>query len=364
MKTASLPSGAHTSAPVLEPLAAVGRRHRLPALGERLAELQRWLGDDLRALTGAVAAVAAASQGLPGARVAGAAGHLLDSHGKFLRPVCLLLGARMGEGEVDPAAGELALACELVHAATLLHDDVIDDSPERRGAAASRVLFGNSASILAGDHLLTAALRRVLATGHTDLLASLLEVIAAMVAAEARQLERRGRLDLDRAAYMMVIRGKTAGLFAWALAAGGALAGQSPGLRQQLHTIGSRLGIAFQLVDDILDLEGDPVATGKSGLADLRQGKLTWPVILACENDPVLRDQLAVLIAADPTAEPDGPAMAAWVKRLLATDAVAQTRALARQEADAACAAIASLPPGPAARALAAVVDAAVDRLS
>src|SRR6185503_1216876 len=119
-------------------------------------------------------------------------------------------------------------AAEIVHAATLLHDDVIDDGHERRGAPAARIVYGNSASILGGDYLLVEALERVAALDAAPVLRSLLDTIARMVAAEAVQLERRGRFEPCRDTYLQIIEGKTASLFRWALAAAPLLGGMAP----------------------------------------------------------------------------------------------------------------------------------------
>jgi octaprenyl-diphosphate synthase len=253
------------------------------------------------------------------------------------------------------------VACELVHAATLLHDDVIDDSQERRGAPAARMLFGNSASILAGDHLLVEALRLVQGTGEADLLAELLDVIARMVAAEALQLERRGRFQPDRGIYLEVIRGKTAALFGWGLRAGGRVAGLSADALAALETVGMSLGMAFQLVDDVLDLEGDPSVTGKEALSDVREGKLTWPVILAAERDPGLRTQLAEV--AKGGRELTVARAHDLVESLKATGALAATRAYAREKAEEACAELRRLPKGASRAALQLVVESAVHRV-
>ncbi|HET6343308.1 MAG TPA: polyprenyl synthetase family protein, partial [Myxococcota bacterium] len=272
---------------VLTPLATVSSREGIEPLAARLLDLRAWLGDDLASLEDALQRLEETSPGggLPGQRVRRAAQHLLGLPGKRIRPLCVLLAARLGGRVMDAGLRDLAVACELVHAATLLHDDVIDDSRERRGAPAARVLFGNSASILAGDHLLVEALRLVQGTGHGALLSDLLDVIARMVAAEALQLERRGSFQPDRGIYLEVIRGKTAALFGWGLRAGGTVAGLSADALAALEQVGLSLGMAFQLVDDVLDLEGDPQVTGKEALVDVREGKLTWPVILASERD-------------------------------------------------------------------------------
>jgi geranylgeranyl pyrophosphate synthase len=240
---------------------------------------------------------------------------------------------------------ELAVACELVHAATLLHDDVIDQGQERRGAQTARVLFGNPASVLGGDHLLVDALRRVRLCGQDRLLGRLFEVIGEMIAAEAVQLERRGHFAPDRAVYDRVVHGKTAVLFGWAMEAGAEVGGDDPAIGQALARAGTALGLAFQLVDDALDLEGDAAVTGKDSLLDLREGKLTWPLIVACEQDPGLVEELRAVAfrpeSLDDTVQRDGatPAhpghRAAWCGRgrgrgALARDAEAALDALRR----------------------------------
>src|SRR5213076_2069185 len=151
-------------------------------------------------------------------------GHLLDLDGKRLRPLCVALGARAGAGFTGPAR-ELAVAVELVHTATLLHDDVVDLGEKRRGADTARAVYGNAASIFAGDWLLIEALRRVRHAGVRGLLDRLLDVIEEMIIAESVQLEGRRRADLGRAAWMRVAEGKTASLFRWAMLAGGRAGG-------------------------------------------------------------------------------------------------------------------------------------------
>src|SRR5690606_35806323 len=151
------------------------------------------------------------------------AGHLLALGGKRLRPICVALAARLGTG-FDDRALSLAVAAELVHAATLLHDDVVDLGDTRRGALCARVVFGNAVSIFAGDWLLVDALKRVRAASLDGVLEALLDVIEEMILAESRQLERRGRLDTTEAEWLEIARGKTAALFRWAMI-GGARAG-------------------------------------------------------------------------------------------------------------------------------------------
>ena len=354
--------------PVLEPLAQASARQDLPELADHLRSLQAWLADDLQALEAglqallpAAAATPATAGGLPGERVRAAAAHLLALPGKRIRPLCVLLAARLGDRALDADLRRLAIACELVHTATLLHDDVIDGGEVRRGAPAARLIYGNAASILAGDFLLNEALRLVMAVPPPALLGSLLTVTRQMVAAEALQLERRGRFMPDRAVYLEVIRGKTAALFAWGLWAGGTLAALAPAALTALTLVGEALGTAFQLVDDVLDVDGDPAVTGKALLVDLREGKLTWPMIIAAERDPQLAAELRALAGA---AEPNlsDARAAALLAAIRATGAIESTRAYAAEQAQVAERHIATLPPSPARAALGWVVAVASQR--
>jgi octaprenyl-diphosphate synthase len=369
---------AHASRPaatgdlVLPPLEAVTAHQELHALTARLAQLRTLLGDDLAELEAALGHVAAqlpdpatatAAHVLPGTRVPGAAAHLLSLSGKRLRPICVLLSARMGGLSLSPVLRDLAVSCELVHAATLLHDDVIDDSAERRGSAAARVLFGNSASILAGDHLLVHSLKLVLGTGHLPLLHSLLQVISGMVAAEALQLERRGRFEPRRDLYLQVIRGKTAALFEWGLQAGGTVAQLPPDTLVALGKVGQSLGTAFQLVDDVLDLEGDPQLTGKDALVDVREGKLTWPIILAAERDKNLAHELQA-IAQEPGRELSAARAQAVVQTIRRCGALEASKQFAREMAAAAQTELLALPKGQATTALQWVIESAVHRVA
>lgn len=336
---------------VLTELAQVSRRRSLVPLEARLLRLKRWLREDLRELDQALT--------MDGDDLAWrAAGHMLAVPGKRLRPLCVVIGARIGGRELDDAVVALATAAELVHAATLLHDDVIDEGTERRGVPAARVVFGNQVSILAGDHLLLEALRRVHGVGRPALMGALLDAISEMVAAEARQLERRGRFVPDRRAYLEVIRGKTAALFRWCLHAGGTLGGLSPHALAALGAAGLSLGVAFQVIDDVLDLEGDPLETGKEPFADLREGKLTWPVILACERDPELLVALRELVEA-----PDSAGASHLADRVRATGAIADSRAFAAGHAAQARARLDALPAGRPRQALELVLEAATSRV-
>ncbi len=343
---------------VLGPLTDVSVKQGNLSLAQRLDDVRSWLASDMQELDLAIGEVerATASANL----AERAARHLLRQKGKRLRPLCTHLGARLVGMAHDERVADLAVAAELVHAATLLHDDVIDEGTERRGASASRIVYGNSASILAGDFLLIEALERVRRTGGAESLSRLLETIGRMVAAEALQLEQRGRFVPDREVYYGIIEGKTASLFRWALAAAPLTIGDAAA--EPLARMGLELGLAFQLVDDALDLEGDATEIGKDLFADLVQGKLTFPLIVACERTPTIAREIRE-VARDGAAGPvDAERASAVVDLVRASGAIEQTRATARSHKRRALEALATLPRTRASDALVAVIDAAVER--
>ena len=344
---------------VLTPLEAATAREGLAVLAARLAELRDFLSEDLGALEDTLSTLIPARENL----AHHAAAHLLEQPGKRVRPICVFLAAQCGA--LNPEDHEklrmLAVSAELVHAATLLHDDVIDHGMDRRGAPTARVIYGNAASVLGGDHLLLEALDRVRRVGEPALLASLLEVISQMVSGEALQLERRGRFEPDPETYNRVVNAKTAALFRWAFSAGATMGGLPPDKVQALGEAGAALGIAFQLVDDALDLAGDPKVLGKDGLLDLREGKLTWPLIVACERDPGLQTLLAT-IANDPALLDDPARCERLRRRLLETGCIEATQGRAKLLADEARAILATLKPSSARDALVTVVAVCVDR--
>jgi octaprenyl-diphosphate synthase len=248
----------------------------------RLSEVQAIFGPELAYIEAELAEAA-----LDGKRPAtDAARHLVDAGGKRVRPLTVLLSAACF-GPPPPAARELALVAEFVHTATLLHDDVIDDSPERRGRTAARTVWGNAVSVLAGDLLLTHALDRTLAAAPAAL-PELLTTLRRLVDGEVLQLRGRAELDLSEVGYFRILEGKTASLFGWSARAGAIVAGARTSERQALGLFGERLGIAFQLVDDALDYAGDSVETGKLLLGDLLEGKVTLPLVLALTRAPDL----------------------------------------------------------------------------
>jgi len=209
---------------------------------------------------------------------------LVLAGGKRVRPLAALLVAKACGG--DPAkAVPLAAAVELIHSATLLHDDVIDEGEERRGRPASRMLWGNLVSVLSGDLLLTSALELVEAAGVPGAMRDTLATMQRLIAGEVSQLKARGRDDLGIEGYMDIVRGKTASLFANACRAGARSAGAAPETIEAMGRFGEHVGIAFQVVDDVLDLEGIPHEVGKRLGHDLAEGKTTLPLALALTQD-------------------------------------------------------------------------------
>jgi octaprenyl-diphosphate synthase len=207
------------------------------------------------------------------------ANHLISSGGKRLRPILTLAAARLcayeGEGHV-----KLAAAVEFMHTATLLHDDVVDESDLRRGRKTARMLWGNQASVLVGDFLLGQAFRMMVEVGSLDALDILSRAASVIAEGEVMQLAAAKSMETSEEQYLAVIEAKTAALFAAACEVGPTIAGRAD-KRAALARYGLSLGIAFQLVDDALDYAGDAAALGKHVGDDFREGKVTLPVILA-----------------------------------------------------------------------------------
>jgi len=278
-----------------------------------------------------------------------AARHLVAAGGKRIRPTVTLLACGACGGDMA-AAVPFGVAAELTHSATLLHDDVIDDGPLRRGLPASRVIWGNTVSVLAGDWLLTRSLEIVAAhAASRRALPALLATMRRLVEGEVKQLSLRGGFRATERDYLEVIQGKTASLFGWACSAGGWAAGADGDAPAALGLFGEGIGTAFQLVDDALDYAADPAKLGKRLGADLVEGKATLPLIRALAAEPALRHRLAPIAdGADPTDDLCLEVIAA-VKR---TGGVAAARALAREHTREALSALDRLPDGPHRRAL------------
>ncbi len=208
------------------------------------------------------------------------ANHLISSGGKRLRPMLTLATAALsgyrGSGHIN-----LAASVEFMHTATLLHDDVVDESELRRGKPSARMVWGNEASVLVGDFLLGQAFRMMVEVGNLRALEILSTAAAVIAEGEVMQLAAAKNLDTTEDAYLAVIRAKTAELFAAACEVGPVIAGRSKAEQEACCSFGNNLGIAFQLVDDALDYGGSRAKIGKNVGDDFREGKITLPVILA-----------------------------------------------------------------------------------
>jgi len=208
------------------------------------------------------------------------AGHITASGGKRLRPLLTLLSARLcGYGGSRHVA--LAACVEFIHTATLLHDDVVDASALRRGAATANAVWGNQASVLVGDFLFSRAFQLMVEDGSLEVLEILSSASAVIAEGEVMQLTTSNDTGTDEAAYLAVVEAKTARLFAAAAEIGAVVAGRDAGVRRALFDYGRNLGIAFQLVDDGLDYASAETVLGKSVGDDFREGKITLPVVLA-----------------------------------------------------------------------------------
>lgn len=208
------------------------------------------------------------------------AGHLIAAGGKRLRPVLTLASARLC-GHEGTRHRKLAACVEFIHTATLLHDDVVDDSELRRGEPSANALFGNKPSVLVGDFLFTRSFQLMVEDGSLDVLRILSNASAVIAEGEVLQLTTANDVRTSEQAYLEVIRAKTAELFAAACRIGAVVAARPQAEEEALRTYGLNLGLAFQIIDDVLDYSAGEARLGKRIGDDFREGKITLPVILA-----------------------------------------------------------------------------------
>src|SRR5258705_1004425 len=208
------------------------------------------------------------------------ASYIIESGGKRLRPALLLLAANAC-GAQGSAKHELATVIEFIHTATLLHDDVVDESSLRRGRKTANTQFGNAASVLVGDFLYSRAFQMIVEAGSLRVMKVLADATNVIAEGEVLQLLNVHDADTDEGQYLRVIRYKTAKLFEAATQVGPIIGGASPELELELAEYGMHLGTAFQLIDDVLDYSGDLHVTGKNLGDDLAEGKPTLPLIYA-----------------------------------------------------------------------------------
>ncbi|WP_420327810.1 polyprenyl synthetase family protein [Mameliella sp.] len=240
---------------------------------ERLAALLAGDLDEVNALIRA----RMASKHAP--RIPEVTAHLVEAGGKRLRPLLTLAAARMC-GYDGPYHVHLAATVEFIHTATLLHDDVVDESKKRRGRPTANLLWDNKSSVLVGDYLFARSFQLMTETGNLRVLRILSDAAATIAEGEVLQLTAAQDLSTTEAIYLQVVRGKTAALFSAATEVGGVIAGRPEDEVRALFDYGDALGIAFQIVDDLLDYWGSD-ATGKNIGDDFRERKLTLPLIKA-----------------------------------------------------------------------------------
>ncbi|MDD2325450.1 MAG: polyprenyl synthetase family protein [Alphaproteobacteria bacterium] len=213
------------------------------------------------------------------------AAHIIASGGKRLRPVLLMACARLC-GYQGERHRKLAAAIEFIHTTTLLHDDVVDESDLRRGRASANARFGNQAAILVGDFLYSRAFQLMVEDGSIDVLRILASASSVISEGEVLQLAAKNDCTMSEQAYLEIIRAKTAELFAAACRIGAVVAARPSAEEEALRTFGLNLGIAFQIIDDVLDYDAEQTRLGKALGDDFREGKITLPVILAMHRGP------------------------------------------------------------------------------
>jgi len=328
-----------------------------PGPSEGLQPLLEIVADDMQAVNRLILDKAVSDVEL----IPKLAHHLIDSGGKRLRPMLTIASAKAcgypGSGHI-----KLAAAVEFMHTATLLHDDVVDDSDFRRGKKAARMIWGNQASVLVGDFLLGQAFRMMVDVGCLPALEILSNAAAVIAEGEVMQLAAAKNTETGEEDYLAIIDAKTAALFSAATEIGAAIADRPADEQAALKRYGRNLGIAFQLVDDALDYAGDSTRLGKSTGDDFREGKITLPVILCWRRGSDEERAFWTRTLSDGKVEAGDLERAVHLMKTHA--AIEATLERARHFGALARDALAAVPPGPPRRALHEVVDFCIRRAS
>ena len=261
--------------------------------------------------------------------------YIIGGGGKRLRPALLILAARAC-GYQGRHHHTLAAVVELIHTATLLHDDVVDESGVRRGQATANALFGNAASVLVGDFVYSRAFQMMVGVEDMRVLRVLADATNVIAEGEVLQLMNCRNPDLDEKGYLQVIRYKTAKLFEAATRLGAILSNTGEEVEQAMAAYGAHLGTAFQLIDDVLDYSGDNVVIGKNVGDDLAEGKTTLPLIYAMKHGTPGQSQLVRRAIEHGGLEE----LSAVLEAIRASGALDYARTQARAESRAACAAL------------------------
>ena len=287
------------------------------------------------------------------------AGHIVAAGGKRLRPMLTLASARLCGYEGERHLG-LAAAVEFIHTATLLHDDVVDDSDLRRGRATANAVWGNQASVLVGDFLFSRSFQLMVTDGSLRVLEILSNASAVIAEGEVQQLITTNNTQTTEVDYLSVIEAKTAALFAAACQVGAVVADRPEPEEKALEIYGRHFGIAFQLVDDILDYSAEQAALGKSVGDDFREGKITLPVVLTYERADENERAFLRRCLEDLDQEPSDLERA--IDLMEKYGALADAKARARNYGETARSALMIFPDSPAKTALTQVVEFCIER--
>lgn len=340
-RSRSLAETAGKSEPILDLAALTG--HLLPPKIRRfvrklptvtLEQLYALIGPDMKAVDAVIRDRLYSDVVL----VRQVAEYIISSGGKRMRPALVLLAAG-AMGYQGSRQHEMAAVIEFIHTATLLHDDVVDESALRRGRDTANAMFGNAASVLVGDFLYSRAFQMMVSVDDMRVMQVLSDATNVIAEGEVLQLMNCHDADVDEARYMQVIHYKTAKLFEAASQLGAILGKAEPEVERALAAYGMHLGTAFQLVDDVLDYSGEEADTGKHIGDDLAEGKPTLPLIYVMQNGSP-QQAACVRKAIEEGGRDDFPAV---LEAIRASGALEHAKARARQEAELARASIASL---------------------
>ena len=320
-----------------------------------LDRLMTLVGDDLRQVNRLIVE----HMQSPVALIPQLAGHIVAAGGKRLRPLLTLATAQLC-GYRGSRHHALAACVEFIHTATLLHDDVVDESALRRGRATANAVWGNKASVLVGDFLFSRAFELMVADGSLEVLAILSRASAVIAEGEVQQLLTANDVNTSVEDYLSVIGAKTAALFAAACRIGAVVAERPEAEELALETYGQSLGMAFQLVDDVLDYAAVESDLGKTVGDDFREGKLTLPVVLAIAR--ATPKELAFWRRCLEELEQSEEDLAEAIRLCAHYDTLEESLALARRHRDEALNALSGFPAGPLRQALEEVATFTVDR--
>ena len=289
--------------------------------------------------------------------------HILNAGGKRLRPAMVALSARAAAEDSAVNEDRLATvgaAVEFVHMATLVHDDVVDNTAMRRGKPTANAVYGNGVAVLSGDYILARAMRLLAIDGDLRIIRTVSEITVEMSEGEVMEISATGRSDLSQAEYFEILRKKTAVFVEGCCRCGAIVSCANEKTETALADYGYRLGMAFQIADDLLDYTGDPEATGKPRGSDLRDGRATLPFLLALDaSAPCER---TTLLAAFGNQALDDPAVLAVCDLLNRYEAFDRTREAARDQVEKAEGALTLLPESTARDCFAALTDYVVQR--